>query len=527
MGLRRVLLAVVGVCALALPSAEVGAATMDAPTGASRMMRVPVPDGGLARLAMPARMIAFTWPQARTASVMFRLRGTDGTWGEWQTAEGEVGGSEEDLAGSDALLQDTSFDQVEVAAGASEHITVLAASIGSAARTSDPAMASAAAVSTPGVHPRSEWGAAGWACTRSPTASARLDTIVVHHTVIFPGNDYPPEQVPDILRFVQHLHLSKGACDVEYNALIDRFGRIWEGRAGGIARVIEGGHTAGFGHNNWGIALIGQHEPDPESGPVEGRPPGAPPSPEAFGALTQLIAWKAALHGLDPLGVVTITSSGNHKFAAGESVTVPTVLGHRDLQATACPGVYMWALIPGLRLDAAAIVEDSRLASAPLIVPREIMRLYRAAFLRRADTAGVQYWWNQIGSGHADLVGVAQLFTDSDEFRGRYGALDNRSFVRQIYRNVLGREPDAGGEGYWTRLLDSMALTRGSVLAGFSRSPELHALTHVRIEVQVAYLDILGRIPTTEEIDAGADELYNGLSYRALIREIYASVHPA
>lgn len=94
-------------------------------------------------------------------------------------------------------------------------------------------------------------------------------------------------------------------------------------------------------------------------------------------------------------------------------------------------------------------------------------RLYSAAFLRAPDPAGLQYWL----SVDADMVDIAYVFTISDEFRNRYGELDDRNFVDRIYRNVLERSPDEAGYRYWTNLMDQ-GLTRAEVLLYFSDSAE-------------------------------------------------------
>ena len=64
----------------------------------------------------------------------------------------------------------------------------------------------------------------------------------VHHTVN--ANNYTAAEVPAILRGIYAYHTqSRGWRDIGYNYLIDRFGRIWEGRYGGITRPVVGAHT--------------------------------------------------------------------------------------------------------------------------------------------------------------------------------------------------------------------------------------------------------------------------------------------
>ena len=64
----------------------------------------------------------------------------------------------------------------------------------------------------------------------------------VHHTVN--ANSYTRAQVPAIIRGIYACHTqSRGWRDVGYNFLVDRFGRIWEGRYGGVDRPVVGAHT--------------------------------------------------------------------------------------------------------------------------------------------------------------------------------------------------------------------------------------------------------------------------------------------
>ena len=91
------------------------------------------------------------------------------------------------------------------------------------------------------------------------------------------------------------------------------------------------------------------------------------------------------------------------------------------------------------------------------------MRLYRAFFAREPDLEGVKYWIGQFDDG-SDLDDLAYSFSQSDEFRATYGDTTDADFVRIVYHNVLGRQPDQAGYGYWLNLVTSGSNTRHGVV---------------------------------------------------------------
>lgn len=105
-----------------------------------------------------------------------------------------------------------------------------------------------------------------------------------------------------------------------------------------------------------------------------------------------------------------------------------------------------------------------------------VYRLYRAYFLREPDASGQSYWAGQYASGRLSLPAISEFFARSAEFSRRYGSLNDGEFVGLIYRNVLGRTADQPGETFWVQRLRG-GLSRGSVMVGFSESPEFQRKT--------------------------------------------------
>lgn len=119
-------------------------------------------------------------------------------------------------------------------------------------------------------------------------------------------------------------------------------------------------------------------------------------------------------------------------------------------------------------------------------VPAQMYRLYQAAFARKPDGDGLGYQINAMESSGLPLAQVSQNFISSPEFNSRYGALDNAAFVTQLYRNVLGRAPDASGLSFHVQRLAS-GTGRRDVLIGFSESPENQSATSADIARGISY----------------------------------------
>jgi N-acetylmuramoyl-L-alanine amidase len=167
----------------------------------------------------------------------------------------------------------------------------------------------------------------------------------VHHTENPDG--YPASAVPAMLRSIYEFHrFGRGWNDIGYNFVIDRFGRIWEGRAGGIDEPVVGAQAGGYNAYSTGIAILGSYGAERIS-------------PAALSALERLIAWKLSLHGAPCRGHVTVrvTAKGAaySRFPAGARVSLPRVAGHRDADSTDCPGDALYGQLTGARAGAARL----------------------------------------------------------------------------------------------------------------------------------------------------------------------------
>ncbi|MBV8966424.1 MAG: LGFP repeat-containing protein, partial [Mycobacteriaceae bacterium] len=197
------------------------------------------------------------------------------------------------------------------------------------------------AITPPGQPPaiisRQQWGADESIRCGAPKYDNGVRAAVVHHTA--GSNDYSPQDSAEIVRAIYAYHTrTLGWCDIAYNALVDKYGQVFEGRYGGITKAVEGSHTGGFNVNTWGVAMMGDFSV-------------VPPTPIQLRTTARLIGWRLGLDGVDPRGTVTLTSEGSSftRYPFGAPATLPAIFTHRDVGNTECPGNAAYAQMDQLR----------------------------------------------------------------------------------------------------------------------------------------------------------------------------------
>lgn len=220
-----------------------------------------------------------------------------------------------------------------------------------------------AAAAQPATIPRSGWGAdetlrfdaqgnESWTPTFWP-----VQKLIVHHTA---GSNSDPDP-PSTVRAIYYYHaVTQRWGDIGYNFLIDESGRIYKGRHShgpGSADTIggedangngvTGAHAFGFNAGTVGVALLGTFTNQDAT-------------PAARKALADLLAWKASAHGIDPFG-----SSIYRSPVTGAQLTFPNIAGHRDVNATDCPGGVFYNNMTLLRAAVALRTVSAGLIKVP------------------------------------------------------------------------------------------------------------------------------------------------------------------
>ncbi len=162
-----------------------------------------------------------------------------------------------------------------------------------------------------------------WAKRYSP----KVKLLVVHHTAQkIAGDNRPPVER---MRALYEYHAnSRGWGDIGYHYIVDEQGGIYEGRSGG--KNVVGGHVYCGNVGTVGVALMGNFEEEK-------------PTLQQIQSLQWLLDHLADSYG--------IHLNRNVSF---HGKNAKTILRHKDLISTECPGFYMSAVTTQVRSNVIA-----------------------------------------------------------------------------------------------------------------------------------------------------------------------------
>lgn len=308
------------------------------------------------------QLVGVTWASG-DPQVAVRWQTPTG-WTAWEVPEDDSDAADEPgtRGGTEPLWRPTDAVAVDLrVAGEATDLTLVRVSDGTATTRWTWGTPEAAADGPLGrVRSRAEWGADESIRRGTASAASSVKAVVVHHTA--GGNDYSPADVPKKIRADYAYHVkARGWSDLGYNLVVDKFGGIWEGRAGGLGRATIGSHSGGFNTGTLGVSLLGDMTK-------------TTPTAEAVRAMSRVGAYAAATWSFDPTSSVTLTSGGGTRYPSGTKVTLPRIFGHRDVGKTACPGT-LYDRLGTVRAEAKALLGPApqltgvTVAGAPVQLP--------------------------------------------------------------------------------------------------------------------------------------------------------------
>lgn len=280
--------------------------------------------------------------------VEIRVKEPDGSWSEWVETHGGdpvyVGGATEaQVRAAFRPSGDLHFVNVSGTAGgfAERALNDFRESVNTAFISAASSFVASAASPKPKIVSRAKWGAdleEGGCAPRGPAEYGEVRAGVIHHTVN--ANTYSKAEGPGIVLGICRFHVNgNGWNDIGYQALVDRYGRLYTGRAGGLGAAVVGAQAMGFNAQTTAIASIGTHET-------------VKLNRKARASVIRYLAWKLGLHNAVPATAsVELTSAGGSasRYPAGKKIYPYRVIGHRDLGLTECPGNKLYAQIQGIR----------------------------------------------------------------------------------------------------------------------------------------------------------------------------------
>lgn len=323
------------------------------------------------RIGDPANLVAVVADKPFDAGTAIQVRVKEaGRWAAWtrlavDSEDGPDPGSAEARSariGSDPLMTPgASIAQVRIDTPTGKLPQGTELSLVHAPKAASDPKGRVAAMSTtgaPAILTRAQWGADESWRGRDPLYTDEIRMGFVHHTAS--TSKYSRDETAAQLRAIYAYHTkSLGHSDIDYNFLVDRFGRLWEGRYGGMDRPVLGAHTAGFNDRTFGVSALGN---------FDRYSPKASDMAAIRTSIARLFAWKLGMYGVNPSDTVKMVSAGYIKktrYPRGAVANLPAISSHRMTSYTACPGRYLQAQMPAIRTLASQFSRPALKAPVP------------------------------------------------------------------------------------------------------------------------------------------------------------------
>ena len=200
---------------------------------------------------------------------------------------------------------------------------------------------------------RAEWGANASYMSWDPDYED-AGHVVVHHTA--GTNNYSAGQSASIVRGIYYYHaVTLDWGDIGYNFLIDKYGTVFEGRSGSVAapagEMSVGAHARGVNTGTMGLSMMGDYS-------------SVSPSDAQLNAVGRMAGWFFKRAGIaDANGHAGLHVWTTERYQAGSTISMPRILGHRDVGYTTCPGNVGYSKLSAIRSIAQTQIDGGSASS--------------------------------------------------------------------------------------------------------------------------------------------------------------------
>jgi hypothetical protein len=167
-------------------------------------------------------------------------------------------------------------------------------------------------------------------------------------------------------------------------------------------------------------------------------------------------------------------------------------------------GTYSYA--PGVADT--AIAAEAKLPAIPQLADPQAMILekaYIAYYGRPADPAGLAFWVDAVKKT-GSVTDMVNLFGNSDEYHHLYSQASSTTIVNSLYEHLFNREAETAGLNFWAQNLDAGKITLANVafeLVNGAQSTDLTILNE-KISAATAFTVALD---TQREVDLYSNDL--------------------
>lgn len=221
--------------------------------------------------------------------------------------------------------------------------------------------------------------------------------------------------------------------------------------------------------------------------------------------------------GTTSRGVVTANANGGfdvtgtHSYVFGGTYSVFVSIQDKDGDSPISLGS---AAVADAATPSTLGQVDQALVHSAEYLGNLITQDYQQYLARTPGSSEVAGWVATMQHGATDVQVLASILGSPEYFS--HSGNSAKSWVDSLYKSLLGRNADAGGEQFWIQQAASSGM--GNIALRFETSPE-----HESIVVQKDYQTFLGRSAGASEISGWVNAFEGGTTNQALIASFVGS----